>query len=145
MVLCIGKLKYPKIPMKKPTIKKFNKLPKKLTFKEFKKFFLPYLSLPKRGIIPTPERLHSIFNYILYQLDTGCQWEKISIKIVPETGKKEIHYVNVWRWFNRWSNDGSLEKSFIESVRYLKDKKKLKFKCINGDGNNSIAKKGVIK
>ncbi len=103
-----------------------------------------HLSLPKRGIIPSPEKLHSIFSYILYQLDTGCQWEKIPIK-VNESGKKEIHHVNVWRWFNRWSNDGTFEKIFIESVRYLKDKNKLKFKCINGDGNNSVAKKGAIK
>lgn len=130
--------------MKKSHNKKFNKLPKKLNFKEFEKFFLPYLSLPRRGIIPSPEKLHSILNYILYQLDTGCQWEKIPIK-TNESGKKEIHHVNVWKWFNRWSNDGSFEKVFIESARYLKDKNKLKFKCINGDGNNSVAKKGAIK
>ncbi len=131
--------------MQKTNKKKFNKLPKRLTFKEFEKFFLPYLSLPKRGIIPRPEKLHSIFNYILYQLDTGCQWEKIPIKINPETNQKEIHYTNIWRWFNRWSGDSSFEKVFIESVRYLKDKNKLKFKCLNGDGNNSLAKKGAIK
>lgn len=131
--------------MQKTNKKKFNKLPKQLTFKEFKKFYLPYLSLPKRGIIPCPEKLHSIFNYILYQLDTGCQWEKIPIKINPTTGKREIHPISVWKWFNRWSGDGSFEKTFMESVRLLKDKNKLKFKCLNGDGNNSIAKKGAIK
>jgi hypothetical protein len=131
--------------MPKAKKKKFNKLPKKLSFKEFKKFYQPHLSLPKRGIIPGPEKLHRILNYILYQLDTGCQWEKIPIKIDPDTNKREIHHVNVWRWFDRWSNDGSFEKAFIESVRHLKDKKKLKFKCVNGDGNNSIAKKGAIK
>lgn len=131
--------------MQKTNKKKFNKLPKQLTFEEFKKFFLPCLSLPKRGIIPCPEKLHFIFNYILYQLDTGCQWEKIPIKIDKETNKREIHYVNIWRWFNRWANDGSFEKVFIESVRYLKNKNKLKFKCLNGDGNNSVAKKGAIK
>jgi len=131
--------------MQKTKPKKFNKLPKRLTFKEFEVFFLPYLSLPKRGIIPGPEKLHSIFNYILYQLDTGCQWEKIPIRIDPKTNRKEIHPVNVWRWFDRWSNDGSFNKAFIESVRLLKNKNKLKFKCLNGDGSNSLAKKGAIK
>lgn len=131
--------------MRKTKLKKFNKLPKRLTFKEFEVFFLPYLSLPKRGIIPSPEKLHAIFNYILYQLDTGCQWEKIPIKLDPETNKREIHPVNVWRWFDRWSNDGSFNKAFIESVRLLKNENKLKFKCLNGDGSNSIAKKGAIK
>jgi hypothetical protein len=131
--------------MQKTNKKKFNKLPKQLTSKEFKEFYLPYLSLPKRGIIPSPEKLYSIFNYILYQLDTGCQWEMLPIKIDSQTGKKEIHPVNVWRWFNRWSGDGSFEKAFIASVKLLKDKNKLKFNCINGDGNNSVAKKGAIK
>lgn len=131
--------------MRKTNKKKFNKLPKQLTFKEFEKFYLPYLSLPKRGIIPDRERLHSIFNYILYQLDTGCQWEKIPIKINLATSKKEIHPASVWKWFNRWSCDGSFEKTFIETVRLLKDKNRLKFKCLNGDGNNSVAKKGAIK
>jgi len=131
--------------MQKTNKKKFNKLPKRLTLKEFEKFYLPHLSLPKRGIIPSPEKLHSVFNYILYQLDAGCQWEKISIKINSETNKKEIHYTNVWRWFNRWSEDGSFEKGFIESARYLKNKNKLKLKCLNGGGNNSLAKKGAIK
>ncbi len=131
--------------MQKTNKKKLNKLPKKLTFKEFEKFYLPFLPLPKRGIIPSSEKLHSIFNCILYQLDTGCQWEKIPIRINPETNQKEIHHTNVWRWFNRWSCDGSFEKAFIESVRYLKDKNKLKIKCLNGDGNNSLAKKGAIK
>jgi len=66
---------------KKQSKKQYNKLPTELTLKEFQKFFLPYLSLPKRGIIPAPERLHAIFNYILYQLHTGCQWNKLPIKI----------------------------------------------------------------
>lgn len=131
--------------MLKSNKKQYNKLPKKLSLPEFEKYCLPYLSLPKRGIIPKPEKLHRIFDYILYQLDTGCQWEKIPIKINKETDKREIHHVNVWRWFDRWANDGSLDTAFIESVRLLKNKKKLKFKCLNGDGNNSMAKKGAIK
>jgi transposase len=125
--------------------KQYNKLPKKLSLPEFKEYFLPYLSLPKRVIIPNSEKLHRIFNYILYQLDTGCQWEKIPIETNPETGRKEIHPVNVWRWFSRWANDGSLERAFIESVRLLKNKKKRQFRCLNGDGSNSLAKKGATK
>lgn len=131
--------------MQKPNKKPYNKLPKKLSPEEFEKYYLPYLSLPKRGIVPKPEKLHCIFNYILYQLDTGCQWEKIPIKTDEKTGQREIHHANVRRWFNRWSNDGSFDKAFIESVRLLKNKKKLKFKRINGDGNNSVAKKGAIR
>lgn len=126
-----------------PKLKHCNKLPKQITEKEFNKFFLPYLSLPKRSRKP-PIPLWRIFNYILYQLDTGCQWDKIPIKLNPATCKKEICYTSVWRWFDRWSGDGSLEKAFIANVKQLKDKKKLKLKRIHGDGTNSVAKKGAI-
>lgn len=126
-------------------LKKCNKLPKQVTKEEFRKYFLPSLSLPRRGKKPEIP-LWRIFNYILYQLDTGCQWEKIPIK--PSTkkekkGKSEIHYTSVWKWFNRWSGDDSLNKAFINSVKLLKEKKKLKLNKIHGDGTNSIAKKGV--
>ena len=120
-----------------------NQLPKTLSEKEFNKFFLPYLSLPKQSRKPVIP-LWRVFNYILYQMDTGCQWDKIPIKINPLTDKKEICYTSVWRWFDRWSGDGSFEKAFINSVRQLKDKGKLKLQRIHGDGTNSIAKKGAI-
>ncbi len=122
--------------------KKYNRLPTKVTEKQFKQFFLPFLSLPRRSRkLKVP--LFRIFNYILYQLYTGCQWESIPIKVDPATGKKEISHTSVWRWFNRWSGDGSFDKAFIESVRQLQEKKKLRIKRINLDGTNSIAKKGA--
>jgi len=126
------------------SLKKCNKLPKQVTKEEFNKYFLPSLSLPKRSKKPEIP-LWRIFNYILYQLDTGCQWEKIPVKYSSKKKKAEIHYTSVWRWFDRWSGDDSLNKAFINSVKLLKDKKKLKLKCIHGDGTNSIAKKGVSK
>jgi transposase len=127
-------------PSKSPN--NFNKLPKQVSEKEFNQYFLPFLSLPKRSRKPKIE-LWKIFNYILYQMDTGCQWDKLPIRIDPITQKPEINYTSVWRWFDRWSNDKSFEKAFINSVRHLKQKKKLKLKRIHGDGTNSVAKKGV--
>ncbi|HCA67534.1 MAG TPA: hypothetical protein DEP11_04790 [Candidatus Jacksonbacteria bacterium] len=129
-------------PTKKP--KSCHRLPKQLTEKEFNAFFLPCLSLPSHGRHPKIP-LYRIFNYILYQLGTGCQWDKIPIVIDQKTDKKEIHHISIWKWFNRWSGDGSFERAFIHSVQTLKDKKKLKLKRIHGDGTNSIAKKGAIK
>ena len=128
-------------PTTKP--KHCHKLPKQITEKQFKDFFLPHLSLPRQSRKPVIP-LWCVFNYILYQMDTGCQWDKIPIKVNSATSKKEICYTSVWRWFDRWSGDGSFEKSFIASVKQLQDKKKLKLKRIHGDGTNSIAKKGVI-
>ena len=122
--------------------KDVNRLPKQVTEKEFEQFFLPYLSLPKRGKkakIP----LWRIFNYILHQLHTGCQWENVPIKIDLLTGKRELSHTSVWKWFNRWANDGSFEQAFVASVRTLQKEKKLNLTRIHGDGTNSIAKKGA--
>lgn len=122
--------------------KKYNTLPIKLTEKEFNTFFLPSLSLPKRSRkFKVP--LWRIFNYILYQLHTGCQWESIPIKTDPITGKKEISHTAIWKWFNRWSGDGSFDRAFTQSVRLLHEKKKLRTRRINLDGTNSVAKKGA--
>lgn len=122
--------------------KKYNILPTKVTEKEFNAFFLPFLSLPKRSRkFKVP--LWRIFNYILYQLYTGCQWDMVPIKTDPITGKKEINHTAVWKWFNRWSGDGSFDRAFTESVRLLHEKKKLHTRRINLDGTNSVAKKGA--
>lgn len=131
-----------KKPQKIKIGKKCNKLPKQVSEKEFNEFFLPFLSLPKRSRKPKIP-LWKIFNYVLYQMDTGCQWEKIPIKINPEINLPEIHYTSVWKWFDRWSNDESFEKAFIGSVKLLKEKDKLDLQRIHGDGTNSIAKKGA--
>lgn len=123
--------------------KDWNHLPKKLSEKHFTRFFLPHLSLPLRSRKPKIP-LWKIFNYILYQLDTGCQWDKITICIDSLTGKREISYTAIWKWFDRWSGDGSFERAFIGSVITLKEKKKLKIgKRIHGDGTNTVAKKGA--
>jgi len=127
-------------PSKKPS--NFNKLPKQVSEKEFNRYFLPFLSLPKRSRHPKVP-LWEVFNYILYQMDTGCQWDKLPIRIDPMSHQPEIHYTAVWRWFDRWSNDGSFEKAFMGSIQLLKRKKKLKLRRIHGDGTNSLAKKGA--
>src|SRR5574341_1297389 len=122
--------------------KVYNELPKRVTEKQFERFFLPFQSLPKRSRkfkIP----LWRVFNYILYQLRTGCQWEELPIRIDPVTDKREISHTSVWEWFDRWSGDGSFDAAFRASVKLLYQKKKLKTECINLDGTNSIAKKGA--
>lgn len=122
--------------------KKYNELPKTVTEKQFERFFHPFLSRPKRGRKPKVP-LWRIFNYILYQLRTGCQWEELPIRLDSTTGKREISHTSVWKWFDRWSGDGSFDRAFTQSVRVLHEKKKLHTKRINLDGTNSVAKKGA--
>jgi transposase len=120
----------------------YNHLPLRVSEKSFNKYFQPFLSRPQRSRkfkIP----LWKVFNYILYQLHTGCQWSELPIATDTSTGNPEISYVAIWNWFNRWSNDRSFEIAFVNSVKELRDKKKLRLRQLHGDGSNVVAKKGA--
>ncbi len=120
----------------------YNHVPVRVSEKSFNRYFRPFLSLPERSRKPKVP-LWKIFNYILYQLHTGCQWYELPIDRNAHTGKPEIHYTSVWKWFRRWGNDRSLEVAFVNSVKELRDRKKLKLGQLHGDGTNTVAKKGV--
>lgn len=120
-----------------------NRLPTEVTEREFDECFRPYLSTPQRGWSEDRVPLWRTFNYILYQLHTGCPWAKIPIRIHPNTGRPEISTGSVWRWFDRWANDGSFERAFTASVQRLHRDQALKTDRIHLDGTNSTAKKGA--
>jgi hypothetical protein len=65
-----------------------SKIPTKLTEEQFGKHIDPYLSETKRGLSDQMPR-YRLFNYILYWLHTGCQWEEIPIASVAGTQKKK--------------------------------------------------------
>jgi hypothetical protein len=63
-------------------------IPISLTEKQFDAYVRPYLSTAKRGYeskIP----LYKIFNYMLYRLHTGCQWERLPIDPDPNDPEKK--------------------------------------------------------
>jgi hypothetical protein len=66
-----------------------SKIPTKLTEKQFMEHIDPYLSQAKRGFSGQIPR-YKVFNYILYWLHTGCQWEEIPIASVPGSEKKKL-------------------------------------------------------
>ncbi|CAN5453879.1 hypothetical protein BH10PSE19_BH10PSE19_13780 [soil metagenome] len=107
--------------MKKSILKPKNKvIPTQLTEKQFNEFVLLHLSEGRAGPkckIP----LYNVFNYVLKIIHTGMQWHQLPIKI-DDLGKPEIHYSRVFRIYQRWANDGSLEKAFEHSVFMLKKK-----------------------
>ena len=72
-------------PRKQPIM---SKIPTKLTEEQFKEHIDPYLSQAKRGFTCQIPR-YKVFNYILYWLHTGCQWEEIPIASVPGSEKKK--------------------------------------------------------
>ena len=94
-------------------------IPTSLTEEQFEEHVRPFISVAKRGYecsIP----LHKVFNYILYRLHTGCQWEALPIEpdqVDPR--KKEISWHAVYYHFRKWSRDGSLEKVWQGSIMAL--------------------------
>ena len=124
--------------MNKPTNKKYNELPTKVSQKEFNKFIKPYLSKGKCG--PKPKiSFYKTFNYILYVLHTGIQWNQLPIR------NKETSWQAVYSKHSRWSKDGSYENLFSSSVVSLDEESKLDLSILHGDGSNTVAKKGVRK
>lgn len=115
-------------------------IPVSLTEKQFNEHIRPYISVAKRGYesqIP----LYKIFNYILYRLHTGCQWERLPIDPDPEDAeKKEISYHAVYYHFCKWSRDGSLERAWQGSIMTITNE--LNLSELNLDGSHTIAKKG---
>ena len=113
----------------------FNCLPKQVSLRDFNRHIKPFLSKRQKG--PKPKlSSYKIFNYILYVLHTGIQWNQL------RTRRNEIHWSNVYKWHNRWSKDGSYQKLFEASVEHLLDNDQLDTSCLHGDGSNTIVKKG---
>lgn len=120
---------------------KYKAIPTHLTESQFTEFVLPYLSSNRRG--PTPSiPLYRIFSYILIILYTGMQWEQLPIELNPLTQKPEIHYTRVFRIYQRWSRDGSLERVFENTVHLLSKNNLLDLSVLHGDGSTTPAKKG---
>jgi transposase len=115
-------------------------IPTSLTEKQFEEHVRPYLSVAKRGYecsIP----LYKVFNYILYRLHTGCQWEQLPIeRDQGDPRKKEISWHAVYYHFRKWSRDGSLEKVWQGSIMTIEVD--LNLSELNLEGSHAIAKKG---
>jgi hypothetical protein len=114
----------------------YNEIPKQVSRKDFNKYINSHLRKPKKG--PKPKiSFYKIFNYILYVLHTGIQWDKLKTK------RNELHWSNVYRRHNQWSKDGSYQELFSASIIHLKDTDQLDTSIIHGDGSNTVVKKGV--
>jgi len=114
----------------------YHKLPTNVSLAHFRRYIEPYLSKGKRG--PKPKiSLARIFNYILYVLHTGIQWQEI------KTRNNEVYWTTVYKRHHRWCHDGSYDRLFKHSVHLLNVFGKLDLSVLHGDGSNAIAKKGA--
>lgn len=114
----------------------YNQIPTKVSRKDFKRYLDPHLKRPKTG--PKPKLSHyKIFNYILYVLHTGIQWDQLKTK------RNELHYTNVYKWHNRWAKNGSYQALFEASIIHLHQTEQLDTSVLHGDGSNTVVKKGA--
>jgi transposase len=115
-------------------------IPTRVTQDEFERHFLPHLSTAQRGFV-SKIPLFRIFNYILYRLHTGCQWQQLPIAPDPlDPDKKEISHHAVYYHFRKWSRDGSLQQAWQHSIREVQSE--LDLSELNLDGTHTLAKKG---
>jgi transposase len=115
-------------------------MPVQLSEPEFEALILPHLSMPKRG--PKCKLgYYRVFTLILWVLYTGMQWKCLPVPHDTD-GQSAIHYTTMYRVFATWTDDGSLWRAFIASVRRLAAEKQLDISVLHGDGTNTVAKKG---
>ena len=115
------------------------KIPTKVTEQQFQAQIEPHLSKAKRGYV-SKQPLWKIFNYVLYKLHTGCQWEELPIE--RDTQDQPVMSWQVPRYhFYKWSRDGSLQRLYEAGILTIKDE--LDLSEINLDGSHTIAKKGA--
>jgi transposase len=115
-------------------------IPTKLSVEQFDQFVLRHLITGIRR--PAPKLLlHSIFNYILRLLFTGCQWNELPIE-KDARGQPEIHYTRVYRMFRFWHARGCIDAIFADSVFLLDRHDLLDISVVHGDGSTTAAKKG---
>ena len=70
-------------------------IPTKLSDSQFHDYVLPFLSQAKRGFV-CKIPLFKVFNYILYWLHTGCQWENVPIDPnVTDPEQPEISHYSI--------------------------------------------------
>jgi transposase len=114
-------------------------IPTHVTEKQFHQSIEPRLSKAKRGYV-SEQPLYKIFNYILYKLYTGCQWEALPIEKTPD-GQPIMSYQVPYYHFRKWSKDGSLQRLFDASILSIHGE--LNLSELNLDGSHSAAKKGA--
>jgi hypothetical protein len=80
-----------------------SEIPTQVTEEQFAQYFDPYLSRAARGFASQIPR-YKLFNYILYWLHTGCQWDEIPIEQKAGAEKKK----SVTRLFTLNSRNGAM-------------------------------------
>ena len=117
-------------------------IPTKLSDSQFEQYILPHLSQAQRGFVCSIP-LVKVFNYILYWLHTGCQWNRIPIEPHPQhPDQPELSFHSIYHHYRKWCHDGSLAAVWCQSIERLAKEDSLDLTHLNIDGTHTLAKKG---
>jgi hypothetical protein len=73
------------------------------------------------------------------------QWSELQDSVEKgEDGKAKLHYTSIFRHFSKWTAFNVFEKSHFAILKAADEIGELDLSQINGDGTNTIAKKGAI-
>lgn len=98
---------------------------------------LPHLSKGKRGFKPKID-LVKVILLILKRMKTGCQWRELCICEYFKEG--ESSWQNIYRYFLKWSKDGSFKKVWINLLS--SNRELLDMSSVQLDGSHTPAKGG---
>jgi transposase len=93
-------------------------IPPQLTEQQFQQSIEPHLSRAQRGYVSGQPR-YKIFNYILYKLYPGCQWEAIPLD-KDDPGQPVMSYQVPYDHFRKWSRDGSFQRLVDAGILAIK-------------------------
>lgn len=100
-------------------------------------WIVPHLSKGKRGFKPKVAIVKVVL-LILKRLKTGCQWRELSIK--EYFNEEEVSWQNIYRYFNKWSKDGSFRNVWINLLS--RHKQYLDLSSVQLDGSHTTARCG---
>ena len=120
-----------------PKVNRHELYPYQFNQEQFEQYIRPRLSVAKRGYecsIP----LYKVFNYILYRLHTGCQWERLPIDNDPGEPTKKKSAINADAAFDtkaaRWTCfNHKLIPNIVENTRSRKRLKRGRKGLFNRD------------
>ncbi len=114
-------------------------IPTQLTETQFQQYIEPHLTQAKRGYV-SEQPLYKLFNYILYKLYTGCQWDALPIE-KTEADHPVMSYQVPYYHFRKWSTDGSFQR--LVDAGILAIKYEVNVSELHLDGSHTVAKKGA--
>jgi transposase len=102
-----------------------------------KELILPHLSVSKKGMQLSENKIIRIVQVILYRLKTGCQWRELPMREFfdePYTQKSVFHH------FNKWSKEGCWQEAWQHIV--AENKELLDMSSVQLDGTHTRARGG---